>query len=324
MSVLPHQQSSDWREAAAAIDPALARFPASVGTARRLAFHGKLAAAEQVLLAVLAGQGERRDALCEYAAILQRQGRSDESAAMRRRMHAADVAGLGLTGPEAEATVRFRCAAEGLGPPPAAAPPGYVAALFDSYAETFDSHLVGTLEYATPTRLADALRAAGALDRSPAVLDLGCGTGLMGAALVGRVRRLVGCDLSSGMIERARARGLYDDLVVDEVLAFLARTPERFGVVACADLFPYLGDLAPAVEAVTRVTDAGGWFAFSAERGDGGDFHLTSDSRYTHAAGYLRGLAAGAGWVIVSHEECVLRRQHGEPVVGHVMVWQRR
>jgi predicted TPR repeat methyltransferase len=285
-------------------------------------FHNKLDAAEEVLLTFLEAKGEDAEALRDYAALLQRRGRNDEAAAVRRRMHAAEVAALGLTGPHAEATVSFRCAAEGIGPAPDAAPAGYVASHYDAYADTFDDHLLGTLAYATPGLIAAALDAAGALASRPSALDLGCGTGLMGAALAGKVGRLVGCDLSAGMVEKARARGVYDELAVGDILSFLGGATERFGLVTCADVFPYIGDLSGVTRAIAGVMDAGGWFAFSAERGEGDDFRLSTSGRYNHSESYLRRLADEAGWSVVSHEERELRRQHGDPVMGHVMLWR--
>lgn len=41
---------------------------------------------------------------------------------------------------------------------PASAPREYVVGLYNSYAETFDSHLQGALEYRTPTVVVDNLR----------------------------------------------------------------------------------------------------------------------------------------------------------------------
>ena len=45
------------------------------------------------------------------------------------------------------------------------------------------------------------------LTRFTAMLDLGCGTGLAGAAFRGQVDRLTGVDISAAMIEEARAQG---------------------------------------------------------------------------------------------------------------------
>ena len=53
------------------------------------------------------------------------------------------------------------------------------------------------------------------------ILDAGCGTGLCGPLLKPWARRLVGVDLSGGMLEKARALQLYDEhiesLGVDEM-----------------------------------------------------------------------------------------------------------
>jgi 2-polyprenyl-3-methyl-5-hydroxy-6-metoxy-1,4-benzoquinol methylase len=43
-------------------------------------------------------------------------------------------------------------------------------------------------------------------DRHRAVLDVGCGTGLMSAMLAAQGRRVVGVDLSAAMIAQARRR----------------------------------------------------------------------------------------------------------------------
>ncbi len=63
--------------------------------------------------------------------------------------------------------------------------------------------------YATPGRVARALRAAGA-DVSQPVLDFGCGTGLSGQALAAEGFRLIdGTDISPGMLAKAEKRNLY-------------------------------------------------------------------------------------------------------------------
>ena len=55
----------------------------------------------------------------------------------------------------------------------------------------------------------------------PRCIDLGCGTGLMGPLLRGHVGHLSGVDLSSGMVDKARQRGCYDDLAVGELAGHL-------------------------------------------------------------------------------------------------------
>lgn len=52
-------------------------------------------------------------------------------------------------------------------------------------------------------------------------VDLGCGTGLMGPLLRPHTQQLAGVDLSAGMVQKARERGCYDELAVDELVQFL-------------------------------------------------------------------------------------------------------
>ena len=83
-----------------------------------------------------------------------------------------------------------------------------VEGLFDEYAATFEDSLVRQLGYDVPAQM-EALLARehadeqGRVSRQLAV-DLGCGTGLAGAALRGRCHgRLLGCDLSAMMVAEA-------------------------------------------------------------------------------------------------------------------------
>ena len=109
----------------------------------------------------------------------------------------------------------------------AALPPAYVARLFDDYAPklrtAFESRRCG---YRGHELMAAALDAVAPGRRFRLALDLGCGSGLAGRVLRGRVERLVGVDLSPGMIAQAQATpGSTTRLAVGELVAFLAARP---------------------------------------------------------------------------------------------------
>jgi predicted TPR repeat methyltransferase len=203
---------------------------------------------------------------------------------------------------------------------PACAPSSYVKALFDHYAPTFDAHLTGGLHYRAPQLIHDAIAATsprGKLD----ILDLGCGTGLGGLVLRRFAARLVGVDLSAGMIEKARQRKIYSELIVDDLTAAMGRLGRRFDLVTAADVFVYLGDLAAAFQGAAEVLRPGGMLVFSVEVDEGTrSYVLRQTRRYAHSLEYIRGLAKDNGFGEVSIRREVLRTEHGQAVEGWIVV----
>lgn len=173
------------------------------------------------------------------------------------------------------------------------APKGYVAALFDDVASRFDQHLVDELEYRVPEVLAGMVKP---LPSPARVLDLGCGTGLVGAALAGPGIEVVGVDLSPRMLELAQKSGGYAKLILadaDEALGQLG--PDSFQAVIAADFFIYIGDVASIFRAVRRTLAPRGVFAFSIEGMDRGTYRLQPTGRYAHTPDYVWGMAELAG-----------------------------
>jgi predicted TPR repeat methyltransferase len=216
-------------------------------------------------------------------------------------------------------TLRYVLASLGAGEVPQQAPPDYIKGLYDQYASSFDHHLVGVLGYRTPRQLLEALQPhlpATALD----IVDLGCGTGLFGAVLKPLARRLVGVDISDGMLERARATGHYDELACSELVAWLDASAARFHLVAACDVLIYLGELDTLFRAVRRVLQPGGAFAFSVEACEGDRFELHTTRRYAHSRAYLQRLAADHGFRVAVLEDSVLRHDADQPVQGLIVV----
>jgi predicted TPR repeat methyltransferase len=206
----------------------------------------------------------------------------------------------------------------------AAPPTAYVEQLFDEYAGKFDKHLVEVLQYRAPELLAEAVARVTAPPRSEwTVVDLGCGTGLCGPLMRPYARTLIGVDLSSGMLDKARARGIYDDLRRQDVAAGLAAFDGTLDLAVSADVFVYLGDLAPVFAAAARALRSGGWFAFTTEVHAGEGFVLEATKRYRHSRGYLEDVAAAHGFRIAHAGEVEARQEKGTPVMEHLMVWQK-
>jgi predicted TPR repeat methyltransferase len=198
----------------------------------------------------------------------------------------------------------------------------YVRRLFDQHAPEFDEALVERLDYRAPALLLGAVRAlAGGNLRLGSVLDLGCGTGLGGAAFRPYCDMLTGVDISPGMVEQARAKGFYDCLEVGELIAFLGEEADASNqLVLAADVFVYCSDLAPIALAVARVLAPGGLFAFTVETHDEPGARLQGTLRYAHGAEHVREALATAGLRVVQLDNASTRLEKGQPVSGLLVV----
>ncbi len=175
----------------------------------------------------------------------------------------------------------------------ARAPDTYVSWLFNTYAEGFDAHLT-RLGYQGPAMLHRlAIRAGWPATGSLSILDLGCGTGLSGLPFLSYATQLDGIDLSTGMLEQARRRGIYTDLHHGEAHAVLHGLPaSRRDIVIAADTLIYIGDVAELFRLVAAHLKPGGSFLFTVETGDQG-FSLAPTGRYQHSDDYLQVCADG-------------------------------
>jgi predicted TPR repeat methyltransferase len=207
--------------------------------------------------------------------------------------------------------------------------PGYVRSLFDQYAPRFDAALQA-LSYCAPALLVTAVEACcGAQGRCMhfgTLLDLGCGTGLAGAAFRPYVDWLIGLDLSPAMIKEARAKGLYDKLHVGDIGSFLAREADRdaaCGLIIAADVLSYMGGLEPVCAGVARVLAPDGIFAFTVETHPGDGIVLGDRLRYAHGAAHVRAAVAAAGLALLDLAERSTRTERRLPVPGLLAVAAR-
>lgn len=199
------------------------------------------------------------------------------------------------------------------------APAGYVEQLFDAYAAHFDESLVEGLAYTVPQQLAAMV----ADEPADGVLDLGCGTGLVGHALGEDAPPLVGVDLSAKMVEAASARGVYREVHRADIIAFLEGDPRRWSAITAADVLVYLGDLEPLFTLVAERLEPGGRFLASAEVHEGEGYTLRASGRFAHAWSYLETCAEGVGLTVDAHVQGPLRREAKQVLEGHVFVLRR-
>jgi predicted TPR repeat methyltransferase len=189
---------------------------------------------------------------------------------------------------------------------------------FDAFAGTFDKHLVVALKYTLPRDVARMIHTWHP-DKKVDVLDLGCGTGLLGACMGPMEGVLVGVDLSTEMIRQAHQHGVYNSFHQVNLVDALQATPaDLYHVITALDVLVYVGELDSVVQGAFRILLPGGRFVFSCESApkDSNHFTLQNTFRFRHSQSYVAGLLECAGFVDVVIERRAIRLEGGEPVHG--------
>jgi predicted TPR repeat methyltransferase len=135
--------------------------------------------------------------------------------------------------------------------------PGEVSGRYDDWATTYDADLA-SWSYQAPAVVAGTV-----LNRIPAagsVLDVGCGTGLVGRELRARgyVGRLHGLDLSQASLDLARESGGYDVLERADLQQPLPLEDGSVDAVMCVGVMTYLPDVDSVWREFARVARSGG------------------------------------------------------------------
>ena len=206
---------------------------------------------------------------------------------------------------------------------PPAASEAHVRQTFDAFADHFD-RTMARLRCRSPRLVAVAMEAAFRDKRKLRILDAGCGTGVCGPLLKRRAARLVGVDLSGAMLEKARLRNVYDELVEQNLATFLAQNPHSFDAVVAAETLIYFGWLDEVFSAADAALCPGGAFIFTleqhADRALAADYYLNPHGRYSHSEKYVRAALRRAALGVDLFREVVLRSEGGQNVRGWLVV----
>ncbi|MFV8819737.1 tetratricopeptide repeat protein [Haliea sp. E17] len=191
-----------------------------------------------------------------------------------------------------------------------AAPESYVKGLFDGYAPTFEQHLTGALAYRGPEQLLELLDETlpGAAPFSH-MADLGCGTGKGGAVFGDRCEQITGIDLSTRMLDKAREKGCYNQLLNGDIAAVLNSGATRYSLFLCADSVIYIGELAALGDAIAGSAAPGAIVCLTTEDIAGSGFKLQPTGRFAHSRQYVESTLAQRGFELLAFREAPLRKE---------------
>ncbi|MDO4162383.1 MAG: tetratricopeptide repeat protein [Pseudomonadota bacterium] len=199
----------------------------------------------------------------------------------------------------------------------------YIKATFDAFAADFEETL-SALDYQAPSLLETEAgkHLKTSVFKGYHILDLGCGTGLCGEKMkkFASRRGLIGVDLSEKMLDVAREKKIYAQLICDDICHYLETTSYFFHVEVASDVLTYFGDLTKVFVRVSKSLTPGGMFFFTVSENsvNEDDFFMVPSGRFVHNSNYVERVLKSAGLRVVSCERHILRNEAESPVYGYV------
>ncbi len=208
------------------------------------------------------------------------------------------------------------------------APAEYVEKLFDDFAVNFEKLLVDELKYDTPDRIMSLLQSLDPpipLDHHT-VLDLGCGTGLMGNALSPISCDIDGIDLSQRMLNKADETATYRQLIKSDIVDFVrsSQSSEVYTLLVAADVLIYIGNFDPLFSAIkaSHLFSAETVFVFSIELSSDAPYFLQPSGRYSHRESYIDELCERCDFSVIARESTIIRKERDKDINGLIFVIQ--
>ncbi len=181
----------------------------------------------------------------------------------------------------------------------------YTQTYYNAFAESYNEKMK-ELNCQVPQAFSDHLTG----KHFKRILDLGCGTGALGACLSKLTKSLTGVDMAQKMVEVAKKTGFYQKTVVCDALDYLSENKKPFDLIVAADVLCYLGELKPLFELVHKNLIPKGNFIFTIEEADKKEgFEINPFGRFLHSESYIRKSLINANLDIINFEEIDLRKE---------------
>ena len=179
--------------------------------------------------------------------------------------------------------------------------------LFDNFADNYEM-VMQNLDYSAPMAIR---RITGPLEGR--IVDLGCGSGLVGMAVKNDKNHLIGVDISSNMLAKAADKNIYSELIKADILYFLSIRND-FDWIIAADVIGYLGDPEQLFNLCSNKN-----IIFTIEASDDtSTYQIQSNGRFKHNPDYIEKLLLKNKFHSIYKEELILRTENQIPVKGYI------
>ena len=136
--------------------------------------------------------------------------------------------------------------------------------LYADWAKTYDCDFAENMGYALPIRVADAFAAKLNGSQNGRILDVGAGTGLVGQRLNSHdYSNIDGLDISPEMLEVARAKGCYENMIEGDLLSRLLILDNTYNYIISAGTFTHGHVGASALDELLRISKPGALFCIA-------------------------------------------------------------
>jgi predicted TPR repeat methyltransferase len=304
------------RQALARAGFAYGHTPASFHWSQLVNPRGDKNAAIEAYMELLRQEPESKSALEGLAYLYQITGRQDQARHYRRRLFEVEASQYGVDEPAVTDIVNYLLARTGDAELPERMPSALIQKHFDSYADYFEHHLTNQLEYCVPKLIESFLNERGIHINTTRILDIGCGTGLVAERLKIPAGNIDGLDISAKMLAKARARGIYSQLLQADFTTTDASIANDYSLIIAADVLNYQGQLSPVFKNVKKWLSAGGAFIFTVEKSEHKNISLGSTGRFQHSPEYIDRITAQHQFEKLHEQEVILRKEQGQAVTG--------
>ena len=201
---------------------------------------------------------------------------------------------------------------------PKNAPLGYVESLFNNYAKNFERSLTKELDYKFPKKMCEFV-----IDRNDIpnnfdnAIDLGCGTGLSGEVFRDYVDFFTGVDLSNNMLDIAKKKKIYDELLTGDICNILEKSTKKYNLFIVADVFIYIGELQDVFSQIKNRSEEGAAIIFSTEHLEDGDYRLVKQ-RYRHSKNYIEKILKQNNFNLIDFKTEKLRKDKNSYITGGI------
>ncbi|MDD4556962.1 MAG: tetratricopeptide repeat protein [Alphaproteobacteria bacterium] len=178
--------------------------------------------------------------------------------------------------------------------------------LFDNFAERYEETLKN-IEYNLINKIKELN-----LNVNGKVIDLGCGTGLLGESIKTSENEFIGIDLSQNMLTLAAEKNVYDELIKTDALSYLKENKD-FDWLFALDVFNYIGDVS---EILKQCQNKKICFSIEILENSEKDYTLSESGRYLHNSQYIENLLESLGFPTIEKMILNLRTENGEDVKG--------